>query len=222
MNTGTLYERAERGMRMINTKLYHLTDKENLKYIIDSKMLYTANSLKKKYSKKDVDYLCRFDGDVRLDDNVFLNKQIFIPKWGIKGSREEFYKSLDSFVFLWNDKKFKRNMKRSNEKYVCLEIDSANLIEKYSNYIYGCIYNSGSFFNVPEFCLRSKTEDQIKKEHKITYKKSKDMFVRYKEGQFVGDKGFEPSKSGKIKEVLFKCDISLEGVEYKIIEEDTF
>ncbi|ODP27372.1 hypothetical protein PTI45_03217 [Paenibacillus nuruki] len=125
---------------MINKKLYHLTSEKNLENIIRTKKICTANSLKKQYDILPNKKLRRFSGPLNLSDEISLNYQVYIPDWGISDNNpDDFFVELDSYVFFWNDEKYKNNMNSSKNDFVQIEIESESLLQKYSNSIYGCI-----------------------------------------------------------------------------------
>lgn len=212
-------------MIMINEKLYHLTSEKNLENIIKTKKICTANSLKKKFNISIDEKLRRFSGPVNLNDEISLNYQIYIPDWGISDSNpDDFFVELDSYVFFWNDEKYKMNMKNSKNSLVQIEIESKALLKKYSNSLHGCVYNSGSFFNINEKALKKcESIADLKMQYpkvKYPYLKSTSMFLKYndqkKKFNKSSQKQFDTSSKKKIREVLIKNDVDLEGIKLKV------
>lgn len=162
------------------------------------------------------DYLRRFQDRIFLNDGVYLNKQIFIPEWGIEGDAEGFFVKLDSYVFFWNDLQRKGKMQASDVEYVCLKFFTEELLRKYSSKVSLCEYNSGSFFQMHEPILRTKDEETIRIEHpdmyrRKTYNKSIDIFIEYNNGNF-----FLSKKNAKVREILVEGEVDFSDMEMSL------
>lgn len=201
---------------MFSKYCYHLTDRRNIKSIFEHKKLFSANSLKRLNGLKANDHLRRFQNRIFLKDGVYLNKQIFIPEWGIEGDTNGFFVKLDSYVFFWNDFQRKGKMQSSDGEYVCLKFLTEELLRKYSSKVSVCEYNSGSFFQMYEPILKTKDEEAIRVEHpdmykKKTYNKSSDIFIEYNNGNFSLSK-----KNAKVREILVEGEVDFSDMEMSV------
>ena len=166
---------------------------------------------------KKSDYLRRFEDRIKLKDGIYLNKQIYIPEWGIEGDTDKFFIKLDSFVFFWNDYQRKEKMKASDKEYVCFRFITEQLLGKYSSKVNLCEYNSGSFFQMHEHTLRTLDEKTIREQSpkmyaKMTYKKKADMFIAYNDGNFSLSK-----KSSKIREILIEGEVDFSNMDVQVV-----